>query len=146
MMNPFDPFSGIGGIQLEQSRERNGGLSIVFAVLPPDPLLRSASSPDVGFMGHSARLYQERYAIASFASFEHLNISCVFVAAKRYCSMLFHEEGDQLLRSIAAHNSAVPKVRQFCLSILQLLQQEGLLRDDVNMTMSYSFLPPADSY
>ena len=59
-MNAFDPFSGVGRIQLEQSRERNGGLSIVFALFPPDPLLRSASSPDVGFMGHSARLYQER--------------------------------------------------------------------------------------
>ena len=52
------------------------------------------------------------------------------ISAKRYCAMLFHEEGDEMLRSIAGHATVSPTVRQFCLSILELVQQEGFLRGD----------------
>ena len=71
--------------------------------------------------------------------------------AKRYCSMLFHEEGDRMLRSIAHHPGASPAVRHFCLSILQLLLQEGLARsseddqDDLDAAAAQCFPAAATS-
>ena len=43
--------------------------------------------------------------------------------------MLYEEEGDEILFSIASKPDVIPEVRQFCLSILELLKQEGLARE-----------------
>lgn len=44
--------------------------------------------------------------------------------------MLYEEEGDEILSSIAANPNAQAEVRQFCISIMELLKMEGLVRDD----------------
>jgi len=49
--------------------------------------------------------------------------------AKRYCLMLFQEEGDEILLSIICNASVTSAVSQCCMSILELLRLEGLNRD-----------------
>lgn len=48
--------------------------------------------------------------------------------------MLCEEEGDEILSCIAANPSVSPEVRHFCLSILELLRVEGLVREFVPLT------------
>lgn len=50
--------------------------------------------------------------------------------------MLCEEEGDEILSCIAANPSVSPEVRHFCLSILELLRVEGLMREFVPLTKS----------
>ena len=54
-------------------------------------------------------------------------LSCF--AAKRYCLMLFQEEGDEILVSIIRNSNVTSAVSQCCISILELLRLEGLTRD-----------------
>lgn len=49
--------------------------------------------------------------------------------------MLYEEEGDEILSAIAVNPNASPEVRQFCVSIMELLRLEGLVRDDKNVTI-----------
>ena len=49
------------------------------------------------------------------------------VLGKRYCQMLHEEEGDEILASIAANPAVSSQVRQFCISIMELLKVEGLV-------------------
>ena len=63
---------------------------------------------------------------AKIIYFKNLSIS----TGKRYCLMLYEEEGDEILSSIAANPNAQAEVRQFCISIMELLKMEGLVRDD----------------
>lgn len=49
---------------------------------------------------------------------------------KRYCLMLYEEEGDEILSTIAANSNASKEVRQFCVSIMELLKMEGLIRNE----------------
>lgn len=51
---------------------------------------------------------------------------------KRYCLMLYEEEGDEILSTIAANSNASKEVRQFCISIMELLKVEGLIRNEKN--------------
>ena len=44
--------------------------------------------------------------------------------------MLYEEEGDEILSTIAANSNAAKEVRQFCISIMELLKVEGLLRNE----------------
>jgi hypothetical protein len=46
--------------------------------------------------------------------------------------MLYEEEGDEILSTIAANSNASKEVRQFCMSIMELLKMEGLIRDGKN--------------
>ncbi len=41
--------------------------------------------------------------------------------------MLHEEEGDEILASIAANPAVSSQVRQFCISIMELLKVEGLV-------------------
>lgn len=64
------------------------------------------------------------------------NVNALFITfplrldalGKRYCLMLYEEEGDEILASIAINPHVSVEVRQFCLSILELLKAEGLMR------------------
>ena len=51
------------------------------------------------------------------------------ITAKRYCLMLFQEEGDEILLSIICNSNVTAAVSQCCISILELLRLEGLTRD-----------------
>lgn len=55
---------------------------------------------------------------------------------KRYCLMLYEEEGDEILSAIVSNPNASKEVCQFCFSILELLRMEGLLRDDSHLKLS----------
>lgn len=55
--------------------------------------------------------------------------------------MLYEEEGDEILSAIAANPNASTEVRQFCISIMELLRMEGLTRDGKN-TIKQSFDEP----
>jgi hypothetical protein len=44
--------------------------------------------------------------------------------------MLYEEEGDEILSTIAANSNASKEVRQFCVSIMELLKMEGLIRNE----------------
>jgi hypothetical protein len=46
--------------------------------------------------------------------------------------MLYEEEGDEILSTIAANSNASKEVRQFCISIMELLKVEGLIRNEKN--------------
>ena len=46
--------------------------------------------------------------------------------------MLYEEEGDEILSTIAANSNAAKEVRQFCISIMELLKVEGLIRNEKN--------------
>lgn len=48
--------------------------------------------------------------------------------------MLFQEEGDEILSAIVANPNASPEVKKFCISIMELLRMEGLVRDGNNVT------------
>lgn len=51
---------------------------------------------------------------------------------KRYCLMLYEEEGDEILNTIAANSNTSEEVRQFCISIMDLLKMQGLVRNGKN--------------
>ena len=61
------------------------------------------------------------------------NVICVFFAnffaAKRYCLMLFQEEGDIMLHDILSNPNVMLEVQGFCLRIMDLLKREGLHRN-----------------
>lgn len=46
--------------------------------------------------------------------------------------MLYEEEGDEILNTIAANSNTSEEVRQFCISIMDLLKMQGLVRNGKN--------------